>query len=49
MLTFSIIETNTKFIYGAPKENRTPTPIQKSDFESDASTSSAIGAIIIKY
>ena len=32
-------------VYGAPSRNRTSTPLREADFESAASTSSAIGAL----
>jgi hypothetical protein len=34
----------TRVFIGAPEENRTPTPVKETDFESAASTSSATGA-----
>ncbi len=38
-----------EWLNGAPRRNRTGTPIQEQDFESCASTNSARGAQIFKF
>ena len=40
----AIKKSLTAFVFGAPSRNRTSTPLREADFESAASTSSAIGA-----